>query len=55
MILGYKNRESVAMATILNKKNSSAGIFTRVFSGRPSNFPENFSFLHFFWTLMLLG
>ena len=27
MILGYNNRESVAMAAILNKKNSSAGIF----------------------------
>ena len=27
MILGYNNRESVAMEAILNKKNSSAGIF----------------------------
>ena len=27
MILGYNNRESVAMAAILNKKISSAGIF----------------------------
>ena len=27
MILGYNSRESVAMAAILNKKNSSAGIF----------------------------
>ena len=26
-ILGYNNRESVAMAVILNKKNSFAGIF----------------------------
>ena len=26
-ILGYNNRELVAMAAILNKKNSSAGIF----------------------------
>ena len=48
------------MAAILNKKISSAGIFgdfSPVLSGRPSNFPENFSFLHFFsgWTLMLVG
>ena len=27
MILGYNNRESVAMAAILNRKFSSAGIF----------------------------
>ena len=27
MVLGYNNRQSVAMATILNKKISSAGIF----------------------------
>ena len=27
MILGYNNRESVAMAAILNKKSSCAGIF----------------------------
>ena len=27
MILGYNNRESVAMAVILNKTISSAGIF----------------------------
>ena len=27
MIFGYNNRESVAMAAILNKKISSAGIF----------------------------
>ena len=51
MILGYNKRESVAMAAILNKKNSPRwnfrGLFTRVFSGHPSNFPENFSFLHF--------
>ena len=48
MILGCNNKESVAMAAILNKN---------VFSEHPSNFPENFSFLRFFsgWTLMLLG
>ena len=27
MILGYNNRQSVAMAAILNKKLSSTGIF----------------------------
>ena len=52
MILGYSNRESVALAAILNKKISSAWIFRdfspAVFSGPPSNFPENFNFLHFF-------
>ena len=33
------------------------GLFTRVLSGHLSNFPENFSFLHFLpgWTLMFLG
>ena len=52
MILGYSNRQLVTMAAILNKKFSSAGIFwglfTMVLSGHPSNFPDNFSFLHFF-------
>ena len=27
MILGYNNRQSVAMVAILNKQNSSSGIF----------------------------
>ena len=48
MILGYSSRQLVAMAAILNKDFSSAGLFTIVLSGHPSNFPENFSFLHFF-------
>ena len=52
MILGYNNRESVAMAAILNKKKILRWdfflLFTRVFSGHASNFHENFSFLHFF-------
>ena len=60
MILGYNNMESVAMAAILNKKFlrwDFRGLFPRVFSRHPSNFPENFSFLRFFpgWTLMFLG
>ena len=59
MILDFNNKESVAKAAILNEKIflrwDFRGLFTRVFSGHPSNFPENFSFLHFFpgWTLML--
>ena len=40
------------MAAILNKKNFLRWdfweLFTRVLSGHPSNFPESFSFLHFF-------
>ena len=51
MISGCNNRESVAMAAILKKHFPPLGflgLFTIVFSGHPSNFPENFSFLHFF-------
>ena len=51
MMLGYNNRESVAMAAILNTfffHWDFQGLFTMGFSGYPSNFPENFSFLHFF-------
>ena len=51
-ILGYINRQSVAMTAMLNNENflrwDFGGVFTRVLSGHPSNFPENFSFLHFF-------
>ena len=34
MILGFNNSESVAMAAILNKKFSSAGIFGDFSPGR---------------------
>ena len=52
MILGYYNRRLAAMVAILNKKNFLRWdfweLFINVLSGHPSNFPENFSFLHFF-------
>ena len=52
MILGYSNRQLVTMAPSWIFFFSSAGIFwvlfTMVLSGHPSNFPDNFSFLHFF-------
>ena len=57
MILSYGNRQLVAMAAILIKKNflrwNFLGLFTVVLSGHPSNFPKNFSFLHFFQVGMI--
>ena len=51
------------MAATLNKQFPSAGIVgtfhqgvglsIRVLSGHPNNFPENFSFLHFFQVGMI--
>ena len=61
MILGYKNRESVAMAAILNKKISSAGIIGDFSPGCLVGIQVTFlkisAFYIFFpgWTLMLLG
>ena len=51
IIVKYDNRQPVSMAAILNKKFlrwDFWGLCTRLFSGHPCNFPENFSFLHFF-------
>ena len=51
MILGYNKRRPAEIAAILNKNFPPLvfwGLFTRVLNEHPSNFPENFSFLHFF-------
>ena len=61
MILGYNNRESVAMAAILNKKISSAGIFGDFSSGCLVGIQDTFLKISAFyiifpgWTLMLLS
>ena len=61
MILGYNNRKSAAIAAILNKKNSSAGILGDFSPGCLVGIQVTFlkisAFYIFFpgWTLMLLG
>ena len=47
----------MALAAILNiffPPLGFWGLFTRVLSGHPSNFPENLSFLHFFQVGMII-